>query len=358
MSDEYALLTQSGDLAAWSTRATQALQTLSQRVGLDAAVVGYARRGRVTPESVLAHITPDDRLVQWARSDDAATPRLPKAVGVEAVGGDSLVVATLLGPSAAGGLVTLDAGESGPGRWYLLGGGCVGQWGGELGREAVASLALLRARFDWPEPHASHLLLNEHGQVLLADASLRLAYQASLEPLEAVADEAVKAVHQRWDGTEPGQTRSVVLTLADQPVWLQMHCLHGPIEGCGWQVELRQIEQADPPAVGVVEDDRVARSLGFITDRYRESPSLEQVADSVDVSQYHFHRLFSRTVGLSPKAYLLRLQLLHAKWLLRTTGVAVGKIASRCGFASHGHFTATFTRVVGMSPSDYRDAQG
>src|SRR5690606_25740731 len=122
-----------------------------------------------------------------------------------------------------------------------------------------------------------------------------------------------------------------------------------------WYLELRPLEEGDIPPVGVVEDPRVAAAIAFLTDRFASAPTLTEVAEAVQTSPFHFHRLFVRHVGLSPKHYLLRMQLMMAKWMLRATRKAIGDIATATGFASHGHFTATFHRIVGVSPSTYRE---
>ncbi len=120
-------------------------------------------------------------------------------------------------------------------------------------------------------------------------------------------------------------------------------------------LEFRPTDAEDPPAVGLLEDSRVARAAAYLADNYQQSPSLNTVADVVETSAFHFHRLFSRAMGVSPKHFLLRTQLMIAKWLLRSTSTPIGTIATETGFSSHGHFPATFHRIVGGSPSTYRD---
>jgi len=107
--------------------------------------------------------------------------------------------------------------------------------------------------------------------------------------------------------------------------------------------------------LGVVEDERIALAVAYLHDHYHLASSLAQIAEVVHISPFHFHRLFTRQVGLSPKHYLQHKQLQVARWLLRTSRMPVGEIAARIGFASHGHFTSTFHRIVGASPTDYRE---
>src|SRR5690606_30298086 len=101
--------------------------------------------------------------------------------------------------------------------------------------------------------------------------------------------------------------------------------------------------------VGVVPDLRIARALGYIHDHFAESPSLNDVANAVHISPFHFHRLFSKVVGVTPKQYVLQKQIQVARWLLRSRNMPISRIAEETGFASHGHFTSTFRRFVGAS---------
>ena len=62
--------------------------------------------------------------------------------------------------------------------------------------------------------------------------------------------------------------------------------------------------------------ERVRRIIAFISERWREQPSLEAIADHVGLSTTHVHHLFRRWAGLSPKAFLQAITLDNAKALL------------------------------------------
>ncbi|PDP84557.1 AraC family transcriptional regulator [Glycomyces fuscus] len=93
----------------------------------------------------------------------------------------------------------------------------------------------------------------------------------------------------------------------------------------------------------------------MIRSRYSESLTLNGVAAEVFVSPYHFSRIFSRAVGLTPGRYLTAVRLFAAKRLLLTTELTVSDIVCSVGYNSVGTFTSRFTRLVGMSPTQYRD---
>jgi len=86
-----------------------------------------------------------------------------------------------------------------------------------------------------------------------------------------------------------------------------------------------------------------------------ERVTLEDLARIAEVSRFHFARQFRIRTGESPMGYLLRTRIERAKDVLRKDdGATVAGIAAMLGFADQSHFTRTFRRFVGTSPTDYR----
>ncbi len=63
--------------------------------------------------------------------------------------------------------------------------------------------------------------------------------------------------------------------------------------------------------------ERVEKVILHIRSHYQEQPNLSRLAKVAQCSESHFHRLFSRWAGVTPKAFLKFLTLEHAKQLLR-----------------------------------------
>jgi AraC family transcriptional regulator of adaptative response/methylated-DNA-[protein]-cysteine methyltransferase len=85
-----------------------------------------------------------------------------------------------------------------------------------------------------------------------------------------------------------------------------------------------------------------------------ETPSLEELADAVDLSPYHFHRLFKTTIGVTPKAYAAERRASRLRdGLARASSVTAAMYEA--GFASSGRFYEASTRMLGMQPKRYRD---
>jgi AraC-like DNA-binding protein len=83
---------------------------------------------------------------------------------------------------------------------------------------------------------------------------------------------------------------------------------------------------------------------------------LEAAAQQAGVSPFHFLRLFSATLGVTPHQYLLRSRLRHAVRLLADDDIPVTDIAYDVGFADLSNFVRTFHRAAGLSPMRFRQA--
>lgn len=88
--------------------------------------------------------------------------------------------------------------------------------------------------------------------------------------------------------------------------------------------------------------------------RYTEPITVNDLAAAAGLSRAHFSRVFSRTFGESPHAYLQTRRLERAASLLRYTDRSVADICAMVGLSSVGSFTTTFARVYGTPPAAYR----
>lgn len=89
---------------------------------------------------------------------------------------------------------------------------------------------------------------------------------------------------------------------------------------------------------------------------YASALTVADVAAWAFMSPAHFSRRFRAAYGESPYAYLVTRRVERAMALLRA-GASVTDACVAVGFASLGSFSATFTRIVGQTPSEYRRAE-
>ena len=84
---------------------------------------------------------------------------------------------------------------------------------------------------------------------------------------------------------------------------------------------------------------------------------ITQLARLVGLSASHFCRAFKCSFGTSPRDYVLRRRIEVAQALMLTTPAPLSAIAASCGMCDQQHFTRSFSRIVGESPSTWRRAR-
>ena len=114
------------------------------------------------------------------------------------------------------------------------------------------------------------------------------------------------------------------------------------------------VDTASQEAGQTEENDTVSKAMHFIQEQYMNPISLLDVATHVNMSQFHFSRLFRKDCGYSPHEYLILTRLNRAKHLLKTTGLPVKVIAQKVGYQNVSSFTNAFTDRVGISPTLFR----
>jgi AraC family transcriptional regulator of adaptative response/methylated-DNA-[protein]-cysteine methyltransferase len=103
-----------------------------------------------------------------------------------------------------------------------------------------------------------------------------------------------------------------------------------------------------------VEDyQRIEKAIQFLAQNYHEQPSLEEVARSVNLSEYHFQRLFRRWAGISPKRLVQFLTLEHAKKVLEESR-SVLDATYDAGLSSPSRLHDLFVNVEAMTPGEFK----
>lgn len=101
---------------------------------------------------------------------------------------------------------------------------------------------------------------------------------------------------------------------------------------------------------------RAVEAALWIDDNSHAEVDLEQIARLAGLSSFHFLRLFSNVLGVTPHQYLVRSRLRHAARLLTEDDIAVTDIAYDVGFGDLSNFVRTFHRAAGVSPTRFRQA--
>ena len=109
------------------------------------------------------------------------------------------------------------------------------------------------------------------------------------------------------------------------------------------------------PASGLDRRRAVETALWIDANSHRPI-DLDDAAAQAGISPFHFLRLFSAVLGVTPHQYLVRSRLRHAARLLADDARAVTDVAYDVGFGDLSNFVRTFHRAAGVSPRRFREA--
>lgn len=85
--------------------------------------------------------------------------------------------------------------------------------------------------------------------------------------------------------------------------------------------------------------------------------SITHLSKTVNISKWHYERIFKEAFGIPPGKFLWSLRILIAGHYLVTTSDNIADIGTAVGFMSVGQFPNSFRKYTGMSPSAYRKAR-
>ncbi len=99
---------------------------------------------------------------------------------------------------------------------------------------------------------------------------------------------------------------------------------------------------------------KIAPVTDYIKDNYKQTISLEELADLINVSKSYLCRIFKETHGITPIKYLQSIRVNKAKQLLSSTDMKLKKICSETGFNDISYFCMIFKEHEGMTPEEFR----
>jgi AraC family transcriptional regulator len=105
---------------------------------------------------------------------------------------------------------------------------------------------------------------------------------------------------------------------------------------------------------GGLSDRQLLQVTDYINDHLAQDIQLPDLARLLEISQFHFSRLFKQSMGIAPHQYILQQRVERAEQLLKETKLPVMEIAMLCGFSSHSHLGKWIRQHTGMTPKAYR----
>ncbi len=94
--------------------------------------------------------------------------------------------------------------------------------------------------------------------------------------------------------------------------------------------------------------------MEYMREHLSEKLALREPGERSGYSPLHLRRLFSASVGCTPRRYLHEMRIRSAKLLLGSRELSLEEVAETCGFSSLSHFKTVFKTGVGESPEAYR----
>lgn len=98
---------------------------------------------------------------------------------------------------------------------------------------------------------------------------------------------------------------------------------------------------------------RIAAAIEYITENVKAQPTLDDVAQHLNLSPYHFQKIFTRWVGVSPKRFLQTLTVSHAKALLDES-LSLMQASHELGLSSTARLHDHFVNLEGITPGEYK----
>jgi AraC family transcriptional regulator len=99
---------------------------------------------------------------------------------------------------------------------------------------------------------------------------------------------------------------------------------------------------------------RLRRVLDHISVHLADEITVAELARVAGLSTFHFARMFTLAVGISPNRYVSRLRLEQAMADAAAGKLSLAQIAFKSGFSSQASFTRAFRRATGITPGEYR----
>ena len=100
---------------------------------------------------------------------------------------------------------------------------------------------------------------------------------------------------------------------------------------------------------------RIAEAIEYINGNFKAQPNLDELAEKVHLSPYHFQRMFTQWAGVSPKKFLQYISIEHAKGILKDKNSTVFDAAFETGLSGTGRLHDLFIKIEGMTPGEFKN---
>ncbi|RZS93389.1 methylated-DNA--[protein]-cysteine S-methyltransferase [Aquimarina brevivitae] len=104
-----------------------------------------------------------------------------------------------------------------------------------------------------------------------------------------------------------------------------------------------------------IDYQRIEKAISYLNTNFKSQPSLNEIASYINLSPYHFQRMFTKWAGVSPKKFLQYLNITYAKKLLKEKNISITEATYETGLSGTGRLHDLFINIEGMTPGEYKN---
>lgn len=104
-----------------------------------------------------------------------------------------------------------------------------------------------------------------------------------------------------------------------------------------------------------IHEKIIIKTLSYIERHFQVDINLKELAKQVNLTPFHFSRLFKKYTGYSPYEYVINFRINHAKKLLQNTKLSIKEVSIESGFNTDTHFMTTFKKHTDLTPKQFRE---
>ena len=101
--------------------------------------------------------------------------------------------------------------------------------------------------------------------------------------------------------------------------------------------------------------NRIAEAIGYIQTHFKRQPNLEEIAEKIHLSPFHFQRMFTEWAGVSPKKFLQYISIDYAKKLLKQDRATLYETSYATGLSGASRLHDLFIKIEGMTPAEFKN---
>jgi AraC-like DNA-binding protein len=181
--------------------------------------------------------------------------------------------------------------------------------------------------------------------------------EVSVEPSVDLFGGLSAPIIEQFDGPEGLRDQFIILLAESARPTIGTRALtEALLKQCLILLLRRMIQRGTAPLpwMMAVSDNRLARALRAILERFAEPFTVETLADIAGMSRSSFAARFTHAFGQTPMSLLRTARLRRARELLVTTNTPVARIARNVGFVGRSNFSRAFRKMYSVDPTRFR----